>query len=42
MFKPKEYQETTLKRLADYLEAAQFDGARVAFDASPREVPKAH
>jgi len=40
MFKPKEYQETTLNVLAGYLEAARFDGPRAAFDATPREVPK--
>ena len=40
MFKPKEYQETTMNRLAAYLEAARFDGPRVAFNATPREVPK--
>jgi type III restriction enzyme len=39
MFKPKPYQETTLKRLADCLEAARFDGPKSAFDAVPREVP---
>ena len=40
MFKPKEYQKTTLQRLATYLEAARFDGPRAAFDATSREVPK--
>lgn len=40
MFKAKEYQETTLKRLAAFLEAARFDGPKAAFDATPREVPK--
>jgi hypothetical protein len=40
MFKPKEYQETTLARLSAYLETARFDGAKVAFDVAPREVPK--
>lgn len=39
MFEPKEYQKETMKRLADYLEAARFDGARAAFDATTREVP---
>lgn len=43
MFKPKEYQETTRKQLTDYLEAVRFageNGAKKAFDAMPREVPK--
>jgi type III restriction enzyme len=40
MFKAKAYQEETLNRLAAYLESARFDGAKAAFDAATREVPK--
>ena len=40
MFKAKAYQEETLNRLAAFLEAARFDGPKVAFDAAAREVPK--
>jgi type III restriction enzyme len=43
MFKPKAYQEETLSKLAACLESARFEsenGARKAFDAVAREVPK--
>jgi len=39
MFKPKPYQEETIRNLTDYLEASRFDGPRAAFDAMPRNVP---
>jgi len=39
MFKPKPYQEETIRKLAEFLEVARFDGPRAAFDAAPRNVP---
>lgn len=39
MFKPKPYQQETIRYLTEYLEAARFDGPKIAFDKRPRGVP---
>ncbi len=39
MFEPKPFQKETIKKLADFLEAARFGGARAAFENAPKEVP---
>ena len=40
MFEAKPYQKTTIKKLAEFLEAARFDGPKAAFDGMKREVPE--
>ena len=39
MFTPKKFQKTALKQLADFLEAARFDGPRKAFEDPARKIP---
>src|ERR1039458_3270001 len=39
MFEPKPFQKETIRKLADFLEAARFDGPRAAFENAPKEVP---
>ena len=39
MFKPKEFQKTALKQLADFLEEAGFDGPRKAYETVTGKMP---
>jgi hypothetical protein len=39
VFELKPFQKETIKKLADFLEAARFDGRRTAFENTPKEVP---
>src|SRR5436189_6467659 len=40
MFEPKLYLKKTIAKLAEFLEAARFDGPKAAFDGIKREVPE--